>query len=161
MQTTQRSVTENICSFEYATLAGNRPVPTNLIKKLRILFNIDVLHIYPSQAVGSLHSCTSHCHTARIGCDAGHTNERNFVGLSVNCNGYIACGSESNEVFTYYHRLPLPLTSHSFAMKGGRRLDADLEGRQFVSTVCWSHKGSNLLAANSAGVIKVMNLTTQ
>lgn len=87
----------------------------------------------------------------------GHSNERNFVGLSVNCEGFIACGSESNEVYTYYHRLPLPLTSHSFARS--RRMDAELEGRQFVSTVCWAHRGSNLLVANSAGVIKVLNLT--
>lgn len=88
---------------------------------------------------------------------AGHTNERNFVGLSVNSKGYIACGSESNEVYTYYHRLPLPLTSHSFTRENPR-MDADLEGRQFVSTVCWAHKGSNLLSANSAGVIKVLGL---
>ncbi len=31
----------------------------------------------------------------------GHTNERNFVGLTVN-NEYIACGSETNEVFVYH-----------------------------------------------------------
>ncbi|KAJ0921005.1 putative transcription factor WD40-like family [Helianthus annuus] len=31
----------------------------------------------------------------------GHTNEKNFVGLSVN-NEYIACRSESNEVFVYH-----------------------------------------------------------
>lgn len=31
----------------------------------------------------------------------GHTNEKNFVGLSVN-NEYIACGSETNEVFVYH-----------------------------------------------------------
>lgn len=31
----------------------------------------------------------------------GHTNEKNFVGLTVN-SGYIACGSESNEVYVYH-----------------------------------------------------------
>lgn len=31
----------------------------------------------------------------------GHTNEKNFVGLTVN-NEYIACGSETNEVFIYH-----------------------------------------------------------
>jgi hypothetical protein len=31
----------------------------------------------------------------------GHKNEKNFVGLSVN-NEYIACGSETNEVFAYH-----------------------------------------------------------
>ncbi|KAJ9549727.1 hypothetical protein OSB04_022270 [Centaurea solstitialis] len=43
----------------------------------------------------------------------GHTNEKNFVGLSV-ADGYIACGSETNEVFTYYRSLPMPITSHKF-----------------------------------------------
>lgn len=31
----------------------------------------------------------------------GHTNEKNFVGLTVNSD-YIACGSETNEVFVYH-----------------------------------------------------------
>ncbi|EPS63849.1 hypothetical protein M569_10934, partial [Genlisea aurea] len=31
----------------------------------------------------------------------GHTNEKNFVGLTVS-NEYIACGSETNEVFVYH-----------------------------------------------------------
>ncbi|KAI3812781.1 hypothetical protein L1987_17493 [Smallanthus sonchifolius] len=37
----------------------------------------------------------------------------NFVGLSV-ADGYIACGSETNEVFAYYRSLPMPITSHKF-----------------------------------------------
>lgn len=31
----------------------------------------------------------------------GHTNEKNFVGLTVNSE-YISCGSETNEVFVYH-----------------------------------------------------------
>jgi protein suppressor of PHYA-105 1 len=31
----------------------------------------------------------------------GHINERNFVGLSVSSEGYIACGSEDNSVYVY------------------------------------------------------------
>ncbi|RZC31319.1 Protein SPA1-RELATED 2 isoform B [Glycine soja] len=34
---------------------------------------------------------------------SGHTNEKNFVGLSV-ADGYIACGSETNEVYTSFSR---------------------------------------------------------
>lgn len=38
---------------------------------------------------------SSHCERTLV----GHTNEKNFVGLSVNCDGeFIACGSETNEV---------------------------------------------------------------
>ncbi|KAF3638258.1 hypothetical protein FXO37_24486 [Capsicum annuum] len=43
----------------------------------------------------------------------GHTNEKNFVGLSV-LDGYIACGSESNEVYAYHRSLPMPITSYKF-----------------------------------------------
>lgn len=81
------------------------------------------------------------------------------MGLSVSSSGYIACGSESNDVYVYYHTIPSPLTKHSFANKS-QPLESKAEGRQFVSTVCWSHKGSSLLAANSAGVIKVLDLKT-
>lgn len=31
----------------------------------------------------------------------GHINEKNFVGLAVN-GDFLACGSETNEVFAYY-----------------------------------------------------------
>lgn len=31
----------------------------------------------------------------------GHTNEKNFVGLTVNSE-YLACGSETNEVLVYH-----------------------------------------------------------
>lgn len=36
----------------------------------------------------------------------GHTNEKNFVGLSVNSE-YIACGSETNEVVVYHKVISL------------------------------------------------------
>ena len=46
---------------------------------------------------------------------AGHVNERNFVGLSVTADGYLACGSEDNAVYTYHAGLPAPLAHHRFA----------------------------------------------
>ena len=52
---------------------------------------------------------------------AGHMNERNFVGLSVTADGYIACGSEDNAVYTYYKTLPMPLASHAFEPAGDNR----------------------------------------
>lgn len=32
----------------------------------------------------------------------GHVNERNFVGLSVSSEGYVVCGSETNELYCFY-----------------------------------------------------------
>lgn len=45
----------------------------------------------------------------------GHLNEKNFVGMSVNCDGeFLACGSETNSVYVYYNKLPKPIMSYPF-----------------------------------------------
>ncbi|WMV43992.1 hypothetical protein MTR67_037377 [Solanum verrucosum] len=88
----------------------------------------------------------------------GHTNEKNFVGLSVN-NGYITCGSETNEVFAYYKSQPMPITSHKFGSIdpiSGKETDDD--NGQFVSSVCWRQKSNTVLAASSSGCIKLLEM---
>ncbi|XP_075101339.1 protein SPA1-RELATED 2 [Nicotiana tabacum] len=88
----------------------------------------------------------------------GHTNEKNFVGLSVS-DGYITCGSETNEVFSYYKSLPMPITSHKFGSIdpiSGKETDDD--NGQFVSSVCWRQKSNMVLAANSSGCIKLLEM---
>ena len=45
----------------------------------------------------------------------GHVNEKNFVGLSVGTDEYIACGSETNEVIVYHKELRRPLLRYDFA----------------------------------------------
>ncbi|KAJ9148025.1 hypothetical protein P3X46_030123 [Hevea brasiliensis] len=89
---------------------------------------------------------------------SGHTNEKNFVGLSV-ADGYMACGSETNEVYAYYRSLPMPITSHKFGSIdpiSGKETD-DSNG-QFVSSVCWRGKSDMVVAANSNGCIKVLQM---
>ena len=45
----------------------------------------------------------------------GHTNEKNFVGLSANADGYIACGSEDNVVHVYAkHASSSPVACYGF-----------------------------------------------
>lgn len=44
----------------------------------------------------------------------GHTNEKNFVGLSVGAGDLIACGSETNEVFVYHKSFTSPLVKYNF-----------------------------------------------
>ncbi|WOL00774.1 hypothetical protein Cni_G09487 [Canna indica] len=88
----------------------------------------------------------------------GHTNEKNFVGLSV-CDGYILCGSETNEVYAYHKNFPMPITSYKFGYMDpvtGHEI-ADDNG-QFVSSVCWRRKSNMLLAANSSGCIKLLQM---
>ncbi|KAI3883433.1 hypothetical protein MKX03_031898 [Papaver bracteatum] len=88
----------------------------------------------------------------------GHTNEKNFVGLSVS-DGYIACGSETNEVYSYYKSLPMPITSHKFGSTDsvtGQEIGSDVG--QFVASVCWRGRSNMLVAANSIGTIKVLEM---
>ncbi|XP_062160498.1 E3 ubiquitin-protein ligase COP1-like [Alnus glutinosa] len=85
----------------------------------------------------------------------GHVNEKNFVGLSVNSE-YIACGTETNEVFVYHKAISKPMAWHGF---GSSELDGDnVVGPYFISAVCWKNDSPTMLAANSQGAIKVLVL---
>lgn len=108
---------------------------------------------------------------------------QNFVGLSVS-NGYIACGSETNEVsllfflspfcstlfsflqfivhlqvYAYYKSLQMPITSKKFGSIdpiSGEEIEND--NGQFVSSVCWREKSNMVVAANSSGCIKLLQM---
>ncbi|TPX40051.1 hypothetical protein SeLEV6574_g06822 [Synchytrium endobioticum] len=93
----------------------------------------------------------------------GHTNEKNFVGLSVNCESqFIACGSETNSVFIYWMHVGSPVAVYKF----GNGVDpvtgeelADEDPAQFVSSVAFRKTHPNMLtAANSQGRVKVLEL---
>ncbi|KAL9662737.1 hypothetical protein QQ045_027571 [Rhodiola kirilowii] len=91
----------------------------------------------------------------------GHTNQKNFVGLSV-FDGYIACGSETNEVFTYHKSLPMPITSYKFSSVdpiSGHKISDD--HAQFVSSVAWRRKSNMILASNSKGNIKLLQMARE
>ena len=78
----------------------------------------------------------------------GHVNERNFVGLTVS-NDHIACGSETNEVYIYRKDLPLPIASVNCSREQS-------DARRFISACTWRNDDATLIAANSAGIIKVL-----
>lgn len=86
----------------------------------------------------------------------GHTNEKNFVGLSVSSE-YIACGSETNEVFVYHKEISKPVTWHRFGSPEMDDSDEDA-GSYFISAVCWKSDCPTMLSANSQGTIKVLVL---
>ncbi|XP_068477965.1 protein SUPPRESSOR OF PHYA-105 1-like isoform X1 [Phaseolus vulgaris] len=89
----------------------------------------------------------------------GHSNEKNFAGLSV-LDGYIACGSESNEVYCYHKSLPVPIAAHKFESIdpiSGHLSSGDNNGH-FVSSVCWRKKSNMLVAANSVGIVKLLQM---
>jgi WD40 repeat protein len=100
----------------------------------------------------------------------GHTNEKNFVGLSVDPTGdFIACGtclflipgSEDNNVHVYYKEMGRPVTSLDF----GNPIDAMTglpgvgEPGMFVSSICWMRRRECVLVcANSQGRVKVLEM---
>ncbi|KAL7601274.1 hypothetical protein Lser_V15G22756 [Lactuca serriola] len=86
----------------------------------------------------------------------GHANYINFVGLSV-YRDFLACGSETNEVYVYHKAMSKPLTWHRFGTLNVE--DSDEDGRSdFVSAVCWKSDSPTMLAANSRGMVKVLVL---
>ena len=98
----------------------------------------------------------------------GHLNERNFVGLSVHPDGYIATGSEDNSVCCYYRAFPFALTKFNCSSavqedaSNARGKPASQQQQQqpktFVSSVCWARHSRHLLVGNSEGVLKVLQL---
>ena len=87
----------------------------------------------------------------------GHTNEKNFVGLSANANGYIACGSEDNVVHVYAKHSSAPVACYGFNAEGPIAQNRRDKGG-FISSVAWSPDNKHLIAANSRGHLKILEL---
>nr|XP_043619019.1 protein SPA1-RELATED 4-like isoform X1 [Erigeron canadensis] len=87
----------------------------------------------------------------------GHMNVKNFVGLSVS-DGYIATGSETNEVYVYHKAFPMPALSYKFNTTDPISGDEVDDSEQFISSVCWRSQSSTLVAANSTGNIKLLEM---
>ncbi|CAN4104187.1 unnamed protein product [Withania somnifera] len=101
--------------------------------------------------------CTSRILDSPLQSFTGHMNVKNFVGLSVS-DGYIATGSETNEVFVYHKAFSMPALSFKFNSTdplSGNEVD---DQAQFISSVCWRGQSSTLVAANSMGNIKLLEM---
>ncbi|KAL6561812.1 hypothetical protein OROMI_017413 [Orobanche minor] len=104
-----------------------------------------------------LSMCTSRVLDCPLQSFTGHLNLKNFVGLSV-YEGYIATGSETNEVFVYHKAFSMPALSFKFNSTdpfSGEEMD---DTAQFISSVCWRSQSSTLLAANSMGNVKLLEM---
>jgi protein suppressor of PHYA-105 1 len=76
----------------------------------------------------------------------------------MNFSNYIKW-SHSFQVYVYHRSLPMPVTSYKFGSIdpiSGKESDDD--NMQFVSSVCWRGKSDMVVAANSSGCIKVLQL---
>ncbi|XP_037048699.1 E3 ubiquitin-protein ligase COP1-like isoform X1 [Bradysia coprophila] len=87
----------------------------------------------------------------------GHVNEKNFVGLATD-GDYVACGSEDNSLYIYYKGLSKQL--FNYKIDGDKLTDSERSNdlNEFVSAVCWRKNCNVVLAANSRGLIKVLEL---
>ncbi|KAJ1647306.1 hypothetical protein LPJ64_001287 [Coemansia asiatica] len=90
----------------------------------------------------------------------GHSNEKNFVGLTTSAGDWIACGSENNTMYAYHHNLSHPAVTYKFGncnpVTGIEQPEDDPS--LFVSAVCWKNKSNTMLSANSQGIIKFLEL---
>ncbi|KAJ1826986.1 hypothetical protein LPJ56_001904 [Coemansia sp. RSA 2599] len=90
----------------------------------------------------------------------GHSNEKNFVGLTTSAGEWIACGSENNTMYAYHRNLSHPAVTHKFGncnpVTGIEQPEEDPS--LFVSAVCWKNKSNTMLSANSQGIIKFLEL---
>ncbi|XP_043272921.1 E3 ubiquitin-protein ligase COP1-like isoform X1 [Venturia canescens] len=90
----------------------------------------------------------------------GHVNDKNFVGLATD-GDYVACGSENNALYVYYKGLTKQLFTYKFdavrsVLELQERREEDLN--EFVSAVCWRQMSNVVVAANSQGIIKILEL---
>lgn len=89
---------------------------------------------------------------------AGHVNEKNFVGLSVQ-GDLLACGSENNSVYVYHRDLSKPLTSFRFSSTCPiTESSLENEVQQFISSLSWKPHSNLLVAANSQGNIRILEI---
>lgn len=90
----------------------------------------------------------------------GHVNEKNFVGFSIN-GDLISCGSESNIVYTYHRDLTQSISSFRFSpVCPHSGAEVESESPAFISALCWKQNSNRMVAANSLGTIKILELTS-
>ncbi|KAH7642477.1 will die slowly-like protein [Dermatophagoides farinae] len=82
----------------------------------------------------------------------GHLNDKNFVGLTTN-DDFFACGSENNSLYVYYKGIEKQMLSYSFNIKSEKE-----DVNDFCSAVCWRNLSNVIVAANSQGVIMILEL---
>lgn len=89
----------------------------------------------------------------------GHINEKNFVGLATD-GDYVACGSENNSLYVYYKGVTKQLFSFKFDTVRSvlEKSNKEDDANDFVSAVCWRQQSNVVVAANSQGIIKILEL---
>ncbi|KAL1122892.1 hypothetical protein AAG570_003217 [Ranatra chinensis] len=141
-----RNMKEALCVFK-----GHRKA----VSYVKFLNREDIVSASTDSQLKMWNINSPHCLRSFV----GHVNEKNFVGLATD-GDYVACGSENNSLFVYYKGLTKQLFSFKFdavrSVLDKDRKEDDVN--EFVSAVCWRQLSNVVVAANSQGIIKILEL---
>ncbi|GFX09025.1 e3 ubiquitin-protein ligase COP1 [Trichonephila clavipes] len=98
-------------------------------------------------------------HSCSLRSFKGHLNEKNFVGLATD-GDFITCGSENNALYVYFKGLSSHVLTFKFETIRSilEKEKKEEDGNEFVSAVCWRTGTNAVVAANSQGNIKILEL---
>ena len=90
---------------------------------------------------------------------SGHTNQKHFVGLAIQ-NDWIACGSETNELYIYHSSLEKPLFSYCFNSDSINQTAEERHSsqNQFISATCWKSGSDTIISASSDGNLRILRM---
>ncbi|XP_014240947.1 E3 ubiquitin-protein ligase RFWD2-like isoform X1 [Cimex lectularius] len=141
-----RNMKEALCVFK-----GHRKA----VSYVKFLNREDIVSASTDSQLKMWNINSAHCLRSFV----GHINEKNFVGLATN-GDYIGCGSENNSLYVYYKGLSKQLFSFKFdavrSVLEKEKREEDVN--EFVSAVCWRQHSNIVVAANSQGIIKILEL---
>ncbi|GIL68416.1 hypothetical protein Vafri_21691, partial [Volvox africanus] len=147
------------------SLSPHLPSPATPQPSATAAINAFTLAADPGSGGGATSPSSSFRGAELVRTFSGHVNERNFVGLATD-GDFLACGSESHEVFVYHRSLPQPALTFSFSSRM-RELERSAaaaphppypQHSHFITALQWRRNSPHLLVANSAGCVWLMGL---
>lgn len=85
----------------------------------------------------------------------GYINEKNFVGLSINVDGYIVCGLEDNIVYVYAKYVFFFVAYYGFVDKSTSMLYNRCDKGGFILFVVWFLNFKYFFVVNFCGYLKI------
>ncbi|KAE9550432.1 hypothetical protein FO519_006347 [Halicephalobus sp. NKZ332] len=153
--------------YDIRNLSQPRRVLTGHKKAVSYIKFMDENHVVSASTDSTLRVWDIKSEVAEQTVMKGHVNEKNFVGLATN-GEHIVCGSETNEVYTYYKKCRQPICNYDFSIDslnemktrvlGFSKVPAEQNQSEFVSALCWKKESNIVMAANSSGKAHILQL---
>ncbi|GMT31560.1 hypothetical protein PFISCL1PPCAC_22857, partial [Pristionchus fissidentatus] len=85
----------------------------------------------------------------------GHTNEKNFTGLTTNGGDHFVTGSEGNDMYMFHTAFASPMVKKNFLESADvSELDEQHDRNDFVSCLKWKTGSNIFVAGNNQGMIQ-------